>query len=270
MAKRATGLEASIWANGRSSRSTPAPSTRASSHSPSRPPQPSPSAPSASRPTTISATRLTRAQAFHRFEQACQRLRWKFLDLQASYHRATNPTEFGFTKGDAEQNFKVDFHEFYVWIEQALVLLLLIFGITVSKVARPEDGIYNSRGNFGRGNYAGHAYHHNVLKALEDEACPVHEALGKGDVNHALWKAKELRNRWKDASEGKETPPLKMYDLTWIVTEVLGGLEVGYGIASQHVAQELAQQHGDEGLDEAMVVDDEWEWMVEPMDWEAA
>jgi len=106
------------------------------------------------------------------------------------------------------------------------VLLLLIFGVTVSKSARPEDNI--SRGNFGRGNYvaAGHAYHHNVLKALEDEACPVYNALGKGEVNQALWKAKELRNRWKDASEGKETPPLKMYDLTWIVTEVLRGLEV--------------------------------------------
>jgi hypothetical protein len=156
-----------------------------------------------------------------------------------------------------------------VWIEQAIVLLLLIFGVTVSKSARPEDNI-SSRGNFNRGNYvaAGHAYHHNVLKALEDEACPVYNALGKGEVNQALWKAKELRNRWKDASEGKETPPLKMYDLTWIVTEVLRGLEVAYGIASSHVEQELAQQH--ESLDETMVVDDEWEWMVEPMDWEVA
>ncbi|KAM6516236.1 hypothetical protein FALCPG4_014428 [Fusarium falciforme] len=264
MTKKPSGLDGSIWSNGRSNYNSPAPSNRGSPSQP--PPPPSSSAP---KPAIASTTRLTPAQAFHRFEQACQRLRWKFIDLHASYQRATNPEEFGFTKGDAEQNFKVDFHEFYVWIEQAIVLLLLIFGVTVSKSARPEDSI-SSRGNFGRGNYvaSSHAYHHNVLKALEDEECPVYNALGKGEVNQALWKAKELRNRWKDASEGKETPPLKMYDLTWIVTEVLRGLEAAYGIASSHVEQELAQQH--ESLDETMAVDDEWEWMVEPMDWEAA
>ncbi|KAJ3520094.1 hypothetical protein NM208_g13861 [Fusarium decemcellulare] len=99
--------------------------------------------------------------------------------------------------------------------------------------------------------------------------------MGKGEVNQALWKAKELRNRWKDAGEGKETPPLKMYDLTWIVGQVLVGLEIGYGMAVRHVEQDMAQQQqqtGGDVLDETMGggEDDEWEWMVEPMDWEAA
>ncbi|KAF4981883.1 hypothetical protein FZEAL_2403 [Fusarium zealandicum] len=294
MSKTPAGLDGSIWANGRPRLSTPMASSRTSSHSPVRQPPPlkraSSSAPIESRPTAsapptsipASLTRLTPTQAFHRFEQACQRLRWKFLDLQSSYQRATHPEEFGFAKADAERNFKVDFHEFYVWIEQAIVLLLLIFGVSVSRVPggpvsnTVSNSMVNSRGNAGKGYYiaAGHAYHHNVIKALEDEACPVYEALGKGEVNQALWKAKELRNRWKDAGEGKETPPLQMYDLTWIVTQVLGGLELGYGIAARHVELEMVrqQQYGDDIPDETMGGgdEDEWEWMVEPMDWEAA
>ncbi|KAF4470223.1 hypothetical protein FALBO_2895 [Fusarium albosuccineum] len=283
MAKTPTGLNGSIWANGRPRPIAPLPSRR-SSQSPSLSlPPPPPQAPKpANIPAYSAPTRLTPTQAFHRFEQACHRLRWKFLDLQSSYQRATHPEEFGFSKVDAERNFKVDFHEFYVWIEQAIVLLLLIFGVSISRGARPEDGgggagpMFSSRG-VGRGGYvaAGHAYHHNVLKALEDEACPVYEAMGKGEVNQALWKAKELRNRWKDAGEGKETPPLKMYDLTWIVGQVLVGLEIGYGMAVRHVEQDMAQQQqqtGGDVLDETMGggEDDEWEWMVEPMDWEAA
>ena len=165
------------------------------------------------------------------------------------------PEEFGFTRMDAERNFKVDFHEFYMWIEQAIVLLLHIFGVVISRAGANGGGVY------------GHAYHHNVLRALEDEMCPVYGALGHGDVNQALWKAKELRNRWKDAAEGRETPPLKMYDLTWIVTQILSGLEIAYGIAAQQVELEMGdesqQQLGD------MRGEDEWEWMVESMDWEA-
>lgn len=269
MIKKSSGLQGSIWANGDSSRNSPSPSIRGSPSQPP-PPQTTTSSTAPNPPAALaSATRLTPAQAFHRFEQACQRLRWKFLDLKASYQRATNPEEFGFTREHAERNFKVDFHEFYLWIEQTIVLLLFIFGITVSKGPRPED-VVPGGGFSGRRTHVptGHAYHHNVLKALEDEECPLYSALGKGEVNQALWKAKELRNRWKDASEGKETPPLKMYDLAWIVSEVLQGLEIAYGVAASSVEQDLAQQRA--APDEAVGGDEEWEWMVEPMDWEAA
>lgn len=120
---------------------------------------------------------------------------------------------------------------------------------------------------------AGHAYHHNVLKALEDEKCPVHGVLGKGQVIEALWKAKELRNRWKDAAQGKETPPLQMYDLVWIVGQILSGLEAAYdGVAAGMVEEERRgrDEKADGGMVELHVEDDMWEWMVEPMDWEAA
>lgn len=112
--------------------------------------------------------------------------------------------------------------------------------------------------------WSSHAYHHNVLKALDEEGNPLHDTLGSGDVNHALWKAKELRNRWKDAAEGRETPPLKMYDLRWIVTQILGGLEEAYMVAGREVDGDLGG-----GEDVGMVVEDGWEWMVESMDWEA-
>ncbi|KAF5580858.1 hypothetical protein FPANT_9155 [Fusarium pseudoanthophilum] len=269
MSKTPTGLQDSIWAiNGRSRLANSAPPTRSSSQpvarassQPSRPSRPPPSSAPPRNPVSIttSTTRLNPTQAFHRFEQACQRLRWKYIDLQTSYHRALNPEEFGFLVTDAERNFKVDFHEFYAWIEQALVLLLMVFGISVSR------GTLYKTGN--------HTYHENVLTELEMPDCPVHEALGRGEVNQALRKAKELRNRWKDVTEGKETPPLKMYDLTWLVGQILGGLEVGYGIAAGRM-QETVQRHWDDD-DEHMGMgevqgDDEWEWMVEPMDWEVA
>ncbi|KAK2597422.1 hypothetical protein QQS21_005970 [Conoideocrella luteorostrata] len=217
---------------------------------------------STTRPATLNdshskAGSLARLQSFHRFEQTCHRLRWKFIDLESSYNRALSPSEWGFSPQDAERNFKVDFHEFYAWVEQAVVFLLLVFGVVVEKGARQGGGA----------GWSSHAYHHNVLRALDDEDNPLHETLGVGDVNQALWKAKELRNRWKDAAEGKETPPLKMYDLRWIVTEVLGGLEAAYAVAGREVEGDLGRENeigtgGREG-------EDGWEWMVESMDWEA-
>ncbi|KAL6854454.1 hypothetical protein J3F83DRAFT_482249 [Trichoderma novae-zelandiae] len=261
----ASGLETSIWASARRrpherfdsrSQSVPPTSLPSSAMTTQRTPN-STAVPSSSNGASPSSSPLSPIQAFHRFEQACQRLRWKYIDLQTSYQRALSPQDYGFSPQDAEVNFKVDFHEFYVRIEQALVFVLLVFGITVP------------RGAGGPRSQAAHTYHHNVLKTLDEEDNPLHGALGGGDVNHALWKAKELRNRWKDAAEGRETPPLKMYDLTWIVGQILGGLEVSYVIAAGRIEQlrlegsEQAANGG--GIDDG----DGWEWMVEPMDWEA-
>lgn len=253
MAKGPRGLETSMWASGgQRARSLP-------------PPVP-PSSPPVAAASTPPAGALARAQALHRFEQACGRLRWKFIDLESSYSRANAPEPWAFSAQDAERNFKVDFHEFYVWIEQAVVLLLKVFGTSVERGAMGGNG--SSRDQRGR-SAAAHAYHHNVLKALDDEAHPLHRALGRGDVNHALWKAKELRNRWKDAAaEGRETPPLKMYDLNWIVTETLKGLEAAYEVASARVREELADGQA-ETAGQQQAAEDEWEWMVEQMDWEA-
>ncbi|EQL02231.1 hypothetical protein OCS_02057 [Ophiocordyceps sinensis CO18] len=55
-----------------------------------------------------------------------------------------------------------------------------------------------------------------------------------------------------------------MYDLDWIVSQAMRGLEAAYETASARVRDDLAAAHV-----EASVVRDEWDWMVEPMDWEA-
>ncbi|KOS17801.1 hypothetical protein ESCO_003083 [Escovopsis weberi] len=241
------------------------------------------SAAAAASSSALRASNITPALAFHRFEQACQRLRWKYIDLGNSYKRALSPEEWGFSAQDAERSFKVDFYEFYAWIEQTLVLALLVFGVAVSRErrfgeadgdfrgtrARTRTGIGSVPGpGFGSAPFAAHSYHHNVLRALDEEDNPLHRPLGSGDVNHALWKAKELRNRWKDAAEGRETPPLKMYDLTWIVTTILGGLEVAYSMAYERVEEIKRAGNGSAGDVEVNESADAWEWMVE-MDWES-
>ncbi|KAG6014411.1 hypothetical protein E4U43_006568 [Claviceps pusilla] len=246
------------------------------------------SASASTHPIDAASRARLRLQSFHRFEQTCHRLRWKFIDLQSSYERALRPHEWSFTPEDAERNFKVDFYEFYVWIEQAVVFLLLVFGVSVGRGASaattrghwtsslslcgdPADAAAAAAAAAGKAG-SSHAYHHNVLKALEDKQNPLHGTLGAGDVNQALWKAKELRNRWKDAAEGKETPPLKMYDLRWIVASILGGLEEAYRLAGREVEGDLdvldvlGRREKNEGVGEQE--EDGWEWMVESMDWE--
>ncbi|KAG6010362.1 hypothetical protein E4U21_006926 [Claviceps maximensis] len=229
-------------------------------------------------PTDAASRARLRLQSFQRFEQTCHRLRWKFIDLQSSYERALRPLEWSFTPEDAERNFKVDFHEFYAWIEQAIVFLLLVFGVTVGRgpLGTRQGGTWSSfpscaNGTRERGPGSSHAYHHNVLKALEDKYNPLHATLGAGDVIQALWKAKELRNRWKDAAEGRDTPPLKMYDLRWIVASVLAGLEAAYGLAGREVEGDL-DLLGREETKQTSTTDEQdedgWEWMVESMDWE--
>ncbi|CEJ92930.1 hypothetical protein VHEMI08556 [[Torrubiella] hemipterigena] len=255
--RRERGLGGSIWASETSSRrQSVAGDHRSRSVPPQSPNQPTFDLPKTS--TSIAAPLPTKGalgptQALQRFEQACQRLRWKFIDLEASYQRALVPQPHQFTPDDAERNFKIDFHEFYVWIEQAVVLLLHVFSIEIPRTSFLSDKDRRAGGS------SSHAYHHNVLRCLDEVTNPLHEVLGKGDVNHALWKAKELRNRWKDAAEGRETPPLKMYDLRWIVRETLGGLEAAYTKAQQEVALV-----GGGREEEAS-----WDWMVDDMDWEA-
>lgn len=145
-------------------------------------------------------------------------------------------------------------------IEQALVLVLLVYGVSVPR------GFGGPRGQ------ATHSYHHNVLLALGDEDNPLRSALGTGDVNSALWKAKELRNRWKDAAEG-ETTPLGMYDLSWIIGRIIEGLGLAYKMAATRVEELKMEANGNvennmdgsNGADE----DNAWGWMMEdPMDLE--
>jgi hypothetical protein len=263
-----TGLGGSIWASGSSvshvmsnantrptngqTRSSSVPAHQAATNFIDASPVP-PRAGAATN-TLNAGAHITSRQALHRLEQVCIRLRWKSLDLENSYQRTLNPVEYSFDPANAEQNFKVDFYEFYAWIEQALVLLQRIFGVEILAGGGPT-----------------HAYHHNVLQALLDPSNPLHPVLGKGEVIQALWKAKELRNRWKFANTNEmETPPLRMYDLSWIVRTILYGLDESYSGAAEQVQLELMRAGANGHIIANSGGDEEnWDWMVESMDWEA-
>jgi hypothetical protein len=190
------------------------------------------------------------------------------IDLFQSWERASAPEQWGFEPEDAEMNFKVDFHEAYIWIEQALVFLQLVFGVVIPR-GSGNVGLPNTTGS----KLATHAYHHNVLQALADASSPLYPTLGKGDVKEALWKAKELRNRWKDAAvtsgvgEG-DTPPRQMYSVDWIVKTIMRGLEEAYPLARQRVSEEREKVKG--GGEEKKEDNDEegWNWMMEDGDTE--
>lgn len=199
-------------------------------------------------------------QALTHFEQTCQRLGWKRIDLDASFKRTLNPAELGFTEEHADQNFKIDFYEFYQLIERALVLIQRVWGIDIS------------RGGSG----VNHNYHENVLRRLAYPDHPLRAYLGVGDGNSALWKAKELRNRWKDAASGKMTThPLKMYDVSWIIKTILDSLQRAYGPSKGKIDEYFCQAVSEGDTQVAQTGPNggqatNWDWMTVDMDmdWE--
>jgi hypothetical protein len=156
--------------------------------------------------------------------------------------RATNKK-----KKQAESMFKVDFFEFYTLLERYIELCLSILGISVSANA--------PRNNFNALRYitnpdlqrtrpeASHAYHANLLEALDAETCPLHASLGNQNVRIQLGLAKEYRNRWKDADEqaivqkwgseddqAKKNIRLEELDLNLMLITLLAGCEHAQGV----------------------------------------
>ncbi|KAG7111365.1 pectin lyase A like protein [Verticillium longisporum] len=164
----------------------------------------------------------------------------------------------------------------------------------VERGPAPAPASANGTGTAANGT---HRYHQNVLAALERADNPLRAALGTGDVRVFLGRAKELRNRWKYA-EGDESStaqqqqqsslkgptrgitgraPLESYDLDSMFGHIFGGFDQGYGIAEAWVA-ELASRadmvpavaaDGTPGADMAVDDDEEFDFMVDAMDWEA-
>ena len=56
------------------------------------------------------------------------------------------------------------------------------------------------------------------------------------------------------SGNGKEAAPLKMYDLRWIVTQILGGLEAGYGFASRKVEKDSQGRSWGDDFDDEVVM----------------
>ncbi|KAK1998304.1 hypothetical protein LX36DRAFT_656650 [Colletotrichum falcatum] len=236
----------------------------------------------------------TAQQEFKRYIQIVRRLKWKLPYLSHGYHHAIarpgDPLYGGETDAEeAELMFKLDFYEYYMLLERALVHLMGVFGITVSRDGRVTTTTTTTTTPSAGGAFAHqatHTYHQNVIAALEREDNPLHEALGTGEVLFHLSRAKELRNRWKYAEEGARarmngeaareragTAPLESYDLDKIFRYVFAGFDAGYAVAERRVAEEATVGggaggvNGDGGGEE--MEEDEYDFMVEAMDWEA-
>ncbi|KAI3391461.1 hypothetical protein diail_7323 [Diaporthe ilicicola] len=241
-----------------------------------------------------------------RFMKIARRMRWKLPFLAQGYRAATDRAlTTDDDRAEAELMFKLDFFEYYMLLERALVHLMGVFGVRVTggfggggaRSGNSSGSGANGHNHHNRGARAenqplsDHRFHANVLEALDDPRNPLNGVLGSGDARYALARAKELRNRWKNADEpdpvvaasrqagsggssSSSQRPLEDYDLERILETIFGGLEGAYAIAEQYVAsvRALAAERGmagsaaaaENGAEEA-----QWEFMVDAMDWEA-
>lgn len=273
-----------------------------------------------------------------RYTKIVRRLRWKLPFLAQGYRLAVDRVGADpAAVGEAELMFKLDFFEYYMLIERALVHLLGVFGVEIPRGhgyghgrphaqeheggdggreghghARDAGGTKGLTGSIWRDGAAGeaprHRYHANVLAALDSEENPLHQTLGTGEVRTELGRAKDLRNRWKTAGEDEHEPgppdrrgkspaegaeveerqwrtrkvaaPLDSYRLEHMLEVIFAGFDEAFGVAELYVkgASELWAQGdtdmvGEDGsaIDWAAAVDDDdqWEFMVDAMDWEA-
>lgn len=96
--------------------------------------------------------------------------------------------------------FKLDFFEYYMLLERALVHLLGVFGIRVTggfggriPHGNGGSGWHGKKGDRQGWEQSDHRFHANVLEALDDVRNPLHESLGKNDARVALARAKECK-----------------------------------------------------------------------------
>jgi hypothetical protein len=229
-------------------------------------------------------------------------MKWKLPYLEDGYRRAIgtpnstesaqwareHPVEWENERQEAELHFKLDFFEYYMLLERALVHLLGVFGVSVSRQNGHWLGPGSNEVNAGRNVHASnHSYHQNVLAALEKKGNPLFDALGSGDVRSHLGRAKDLRNRWKYAEAahenavGQQQPststraPLESYDLVNMFTFIFRGFDQGYLIAESWVEQLATKADlvlSDANMEAAPADakdEEEMNFMFDAMDWEA-
>ncbi|KAK4181499.1 hypothetical protein QBC36DRAFT_296660 [Triangularia setosa] len=258
-------------------------------------------------PSPQKSTALRAALELSRYRKILRRLQWKsqFLDsgYQLAIHRlGQDPHQVA----ERELMFKLDFFEYYMLIERAVVHLLAVFGVDIdghtsststesSRAASPVKqsqgqrlGLPGSRWGSHRdgGNKYGHRYHANVLEALDKQENPLHGVLGQGEVRKQLGRAKDLRNRWKTAGEDiddggilgqqprewqptKKIPaPLETYDLSNMLKAISDGFAEAGQLAEEYVMSfEAVMNGGLEGGGDMVMADENGEPLV---DWGAA
>lgn len=296
-------------------------------HSPS-PPPPRPHHATTTPTATADAKREVARRELARYTKIVRRLQWKLPFLAQGYRLAVDRVGADpLAVSEAELMFKLDFFEYYMLVERALVHLLGVFGVEVPRFGVGVVGAAGGGGggggdamemdmdksrsrsdnnNGGRGLGASvwregrHRYHANVLAALDREENPLHGALGTGEVRAQLGRAKDLRNRWKTAADEPEpdqgprgrspakggasserewrsrkvAAPLDSYRLEHMLEVIFQGFDKGFRIAEEYVRGEQDADMPDKdarAMDWTVIgnEEDQWEFMVEAMDWEA-
>ncbi|CAG5185466.1 uncharacterized protein ALTATR162_LOCUS11313 [Alternaria atra] len=190
------------------------------------------------------------------------RVRWKAEMLMVSYmrtmeivqaaaqqngdHKSQHAMGSGASSKQAESMFKVDFFEFYTLLERYITDCLAIFGVSVSASA-PRTNFnalrYETNPDLHRTRpMASHAFHANLLEALDDEKCPLAGSLGLQDVRVQLGIAKEYRNAWKDADskasvssvDARANISLQDLQLEHMLRNIIGGCDLAHEVVQQH------------------------------------
>lgn len=146
-----------------------------------------------------------------RYTKIVRRLKWKLPFLAYAYNAAIDRTTTDEQRAEAELMFKLDFFEYYMLVERALVHLLGVFGIQVTGALGTRVG----NGHAGHGlpgrttrdgwEQSDHRFHANVLEALDDDRNPLHEALGQDDARFSLARAKERETALRSFSRTPST-----------------------------------------------------------------
>lgn len=260
------GLQASRWASNVTSWPRPPPTTFNGSRQPdnSLPQRTNP-------PSTHNDQPSSPEQQLSRFLKIVSRLKWKIPFLEAGYAMALDRA--GKSQQDIDANeihFKLDFHEFYMLIERALVHLMGVYDIVIYAQSDPNGNGYGvgsaslGQNDVFRDRSQPHRYHENVLMALDNPANPLHQTLGQPGIRHQLARAKELRNRWKHADEadGRFSPaPLEAYNLDEILQTVLLALEQAYFVTETFVRQRNPGSDHNQPVSTA-------DWKTDADDWE--
>ncbi|KAI1171465.1 hypothetical protein F4777DRAFT_565435 [Nemania sp. FL0916] len=221
-------------------------------------------------------------QQLSRFLKIVARLKWKIPFLEAGYGTALDRAGKLQQEIDANEiHFKLDFHEFYMLIERAIVHLMGVYGIVIYAQSDANGNGYGV-GNVSESNASAlrdrnqrHQYHENVLLALINSDNPLNRTLGRPEVRKQLARAKDLRNRWKNADDVDPRkylppPPLETYNLKEILQTILLALEQAY-IETDQFLREWRPGFGQgQPMSRAdwTTDSDDWEFMVEAMDWE--
>ncbi|KAH9861826.1 hypothetical protein J1614_011579 [Plenodomus biglobosus] len=167
-----------------------------------------------------------------------------------SYHEKHHSMQSGATSKQAESMFKVDFFEWYTLLERYITDCLAVFGFSVSASAS-HNNVNALRYITNPERYArplaSHAFHANLLEALDDETCPLHASLGVQEVRVQLGLAKDYRNVWKGADEKaalspraaddeyrRKDIPLQDLQLELMLRAIVLGCEQAHGLVQAH------------------------------------